>query len=79
MSLWRWLVGSDALENWTPQRAQAAEHEMLRRDGHVVEPHYLWSKPAKARERQAQMNRERRQKLTLVTRPSVARWKQGAK
>lgn len=58
MSLLRWLMGSDVIADWTPQRAQQAEREMLRREGYVVEPHYLWSQPAKAREHAAQMNRE---------------------
>lgn len=49
--------GADTLPNWTPQRAQQAEREMLRREGIVTEPHFLWSRPAQERERLAQIRR----------------------
>lgn len=59
MSLWRYLLhGSDAIDGWTQARAVRAEREMLIREGIVVEPHYLWSAPAKAREQAARINRE---------------------
>lgn len=58
MSLSRWLFGDNVVTGWTPQRAQQAEREMLRREGIVIEPHYLWSQPAKAREQQAKVRRE---------------------
>ena len=77
MSLWRWLAGEAVIANWTPQRAQQAEREMLRREGIVIDPHFLWSKPAKARERMAQMNRERSRKPVLV-RANVSPWKVSA-
>ena len=54
-----WLTGhSDTLTDWTPQRSAQAERDTLRREGIVAEPHYLWSKPAKAREQQAKARRE---------------------
>ena len=65
-----WLFGtSDAIPNWTPQRAHQAEREMLRRDGIVVEPSYLWSQPAQQHERQARINREQsgRRRFRTVT------------
>lgn len=53
-----WLFGpSDTITGWTPQRAAQAEREMLTREGIVTEPHYLWSAPAKERERLAQIRR----------------------
>lgn len=52
-----WL-GLDLIKDWTPQRAAQAEREMLRREGIVVEPHFAWSAPAKAREQQAKARRE---------------------
>ena len=59
MSLLAWLTGENAtLPAWTPQRAARAERDTLRREGIVAEPHYLWSKPAKAREQQAKARRE---------------------
>lgn len=53
-----WLFGAeDTVANWTPRRAHQAEREMLAREGFVVEPHYLWSRPAQERERLAQIRR----------------------
>lgn len=48
----------DRITNWTPQRAHQAERAMLIREGIVVEPHFLWSAPAKAREQHAKLRRE---------------------
>lgn len=52
-------TGSTVVPNWTPKRVQIAERETLRREGYVVEPHYLWSRPAQIREQQAAQNRHR--------------------
>ena len=49
----------DHIDNWTPHRAQQAEREMLKREGIVVEPHFLWSQPAQQHEAVAAVNRER--------------------
>ena len=55
-----WLFGtSDAIPNWTPQRAHQAEREMLKREGIVTEPSYLWSQPSQEHEAAAAVNRER--------------------
>ena len=53
------LSGADVVTHWTPQRAHQAEREMLRRDGIVVEPSYLWSQPAQQHEAAAAVKRER--------------------
>lgn len=74
MSLTRWLFGDDTLPNWTPQRAQQAEREMLRREGIVTEPHYLWSAPAKAREQQAKARRELSWRKAYLRPERVARF-----
>lgn len=73
MSLWRWLLPDPAqLDAWTPQRAAQAEREMLTREGIVVAPHYLWSRPAQERERLAQIRRQnswrKRTQAQVVTR-----------
>lgn len=55
----RWLFGDDAtLPGWTPQRAAQAEKDTLRAQGIVVDPVFLWSKPAQERERLAQLRRQ---------------------
>lgn len=53
------LFDADTVADWTPQRAHQAEREMLRRDGIVVEPSYLWSQPAQQHEAAAAVKRER--------------------
>ena len=76
-----WLLHTDTIADWTPQRAQQAEREMLRREGIVVEPHYAWSKPAREREQQARINREQswRKRLGSRVAANVTAWKRSAK
>lgn len=75
-----WLFGTaDTLPNWTPQRAQRAEREMLRREGRVTEPHYLWSAPAKAREQQAKARREQSWRKAYQRDTRVAQFRQSSR
>lgn len=58
MSLLHRLFGDPAkLDHWTPRRAHQAEIATLRAQGVVVEPVYLWSRPAQERERLARQRR----------------------
>ena len=78
MSLWRYLLhGDDVLPAWTPQRAQQAEREVLTREGIVTEPHYLWSAPAKERERQAKIRREQSWRKTYPQRAVIRQFGRG--
>ena len=68
------LFDADTVADWTPQRAHQAEREMLKREGIVVEPHFLWSQPAQEHERQARINREQSGRK-LRRWANVAQWK----
>lgn len=73
----RWLDylnPSDVVSGWTPARAAKLEREMLTRLGYVVEPHYLWSRPARERELRAFV---RRSHATRAMAPVVA-WRKRA-
>lgn len=73
-----WLIADpEKLTDWTPQRAAQAERNTLLAAGHVIEPSYLWSQPAKAREQQARLNREQSWRKAFSTRVgNVAEFKQ---
>lgn len=75
MGLLTRLFDADTVTNWTPQRAHQAEREMLKREGIVVEPHYLWSRPAQKREQAAAWNRKRAMQPVVPLRANVAQWK----
>lgn len=54
----RWLFGDESqIPHWTPRRAHQAEIATLRAQGVVIEPHFLWSRPAQERERVARQRR----------------------
>lgn len=64
-----WLIADpEKLTDWTPHRAAQAERDTLLAAGHVMEPHWLWSQPAKAREQAAKLNREQSWRKAYTTR-----------
>lgn len=69
-----WLGDPWQLPEWTPERAAEAERTTLRGLGVVVEPVYLWSRPAQERERAA---RERR--LQRAGKPSGRVWREATR